>query len=207
MAEEQIDFGQVNRMGHQAVFVRQQPSTFQVQIGPVTPGAPVGQLLMISSIDTAESTAAAVISEKIFCEAGDTVIDVLREVWPETQQILSRDAAVRVLLDSGRDHAFQYLWMERFGQPEEHLSVFNRGVMGGGLRLVLGPAVGEEHPKQLEVKVESFLAEPRQLWVETQIRWLKPIAPADMTASRLVKEAVRLSTHEVLDFINKKIEE
>jgi hypothetical protein len=56
LAEEQIDFGQVNRTRHQAVFLRQQPGTLQVQVGPMTPGAPVGQLLLISSVSAYSAT-------------------------------------------------------------------------------------------------------------------------------------------------------
>src|SRR5690606_12940016 len=140
LAEEQIDFDHINRAGHQAIFVRRHPSTLQVQVGPVMPGAPVGQLLKVSAIDLADSAATTAVGWNVCCEAAETATELLREVWPEIRQVVSRDAAVRLLLDSGHDHAFQYLWAERFAQPEEHLAIFGRSIRGGGLRVVMGPA-------------------------------------------------------------------
>jgi len=166
------------------------------------PGAPVGQLLMVSAIDLADSAATAGVSEKLFCEAAETATELLREVWPEIQQVVSRDAAVRLLLDSGHDHAFQYLWAERFAQPEEHLAIFGRSIRGGGLRVVMGPAPDEADPKEVEAKIESFLAEPRQLWVETQMRWPVAISAREMNAPALIREAARFATDEVIQFIN-----
>ncbi len=201
LAEEQIEFNQTNRSGHIAVFVRQQPSVLQVQVGPLAPGAPVGQLMMLSSMDVAQSPATAVISQQIFGVAADAIGLVFREVWPETQQVVARDAAVRGLIDSGQEHAFRYLWEQRFKQPEEHLAVFGRTVVGGGLRLVFGPRDREE-PQQVEVRLESFLADPRQLYVEAVARWPMPIPPSQMDPQTMLRQTSDIIGNELLKFIN-----
>jgi len=80
-----------------------------------------------------------------------------------------------MLYETTGQHAFQELWESRLGQSSQALSIFDRPVLGGGLRFVLNP-VDEELPHQIEIKIESLLSDSTKIFVETQFTWPIPTA-------------------------------
>ena len=107
-----------------------------------------------------------------FLEEASSATTAFQMVWQGTKQLVRRDCTVRFLYQSKTEHAFQYLWETRLGQSENALGVFERGVLGGGLRLVMPAA--ELHLPTIEVKIESFLRDSTKLFVETQFVWENP---------------------------------
>ena len=55
----------------------------------------------------------------------------------------------------------------------DEMKVFGRPVLGGGIKLVFPSVSGPEEPV-IEVKVETFLADPRKLFVEVAGVWDSP---------------------------------
>jgi hypothetical protein len=201
LAEEKIGFDQVNKTETQIVFIRQQAARLQVQLGGgIGPQQQLGQLLIVAATDPQSSAVEAGISRDQFVVEAEIICDIFREVWPERGQTVSRDSAVQMLLDSGADHAFQFLWEERLGQPQGSLGVFERPVLGGGLRLVMPAQPELEDPNMLEVKVESFLRNPRLVYVDATIRWPKP-QPAELSPAALVDAAIEFIENRVIPFI------
>lgn len=199
LSEEQIEFAQINRAGHQAVFVRSQPAALQVQVGPAQPAAPIGQLLLISSFGEGPTAEKGGVSEELFRSDAETIALAFRETWPETQQIVVQDAAVRLLYDCGQDHAFQYLWEERLHQGGDALKTFGRPLLGGGVRLVFPPVDGAS--AKAEVKIESFFGDLRQLFVETTMQWPQSVPIQEMNPNLLLDEALEFATGPTLAFL------
>jgi hypothetical protein len=48
---------------------------------------------------------------------------------------------------------------------------------GGGLRLVIPPL--PDNPVETEVRIESLLKDPRQIWIEARMKWPQPAKVAD----------------------------
>jgi hypothetical protein len=167
LADERIEISQANRAGNQFQLARLTTPQLQIQIGQTAPNT--GQLLIVSSVEPGNPAVQAGIVDSVFKEEAAAVVDVFRDVWPETQQVLMRDAAIRMLFDCGGIHAFKYLWEKRLKQPEQALKGFGRTIHGGGIRLVFPPT--QEHETVTDVKVESFLADPSKLYMEAVIQW------------------------------------
>lgn len=200
LAEEKIEFTQVNKQEGQVVFQRQETVGLQVQVKGGD--QQVGQLIMIARTDPESSAIEAGVSVDKYRRESETVCEIFQEVWPEQNQIVSRDATLRRLFDSGTDHAFQYLWERRLEQPEESLRVFERPVLGGGLRFVMPPAEAEGDPFIVEVKIESFFADPSKIFVETQLKWPKPRANASIDPASLIRAVENYTDERVISFIN-----
>lgn len=113
---------------------------------------------------------------QVVVEEFDSVVGAFWEVWPRPNlQIIKCDATIRYLYDSSRDDAFVELWQDRLSQSRPALDgVFERPVLGGGLRFVLGPQEGEGEPHRIELKIESFLRETKQVFIDVQFLWTKP---------------------------------
>ena len=206
LAQEQIEFDQaVRREGH-ALFVRSGPLVLQVRVGGTDqPAAPLGQLLIIAKADLDSGSVDAGVSVEDFKATASTVCETFHELWPGALQIASQDTAVHLLFDSGRDHAFGYLWEDWLGQDASKLAVLGQKVLGGGLRFVMPPVQGDEHPTTLEVKVESFLREPRKLYIEATLQ--QPAPPGGRTLmepGQLVDTIIDCVDERVIPFVQAK---
>ncbi len=182
--EAGIVFDQVQRLpaGSAAVhvFTRAAPP-LQVTVGQPGP-QPLGQLLVVAPQPnrTADD----------FIDDAESVVEVFRETWPGPIQVIRRDCTVRHLYSVREEHAFRYLWAHRLRQPEDAMREFGRQILGGGLRLVMPARVDVENDPLLEVKIESLLADPRMLFVETQAVWEQPLPPGNEPNPRELVEAV-----------------
>jgi hypothetical protein len=125
----------------------------------------------------------------------------LQETWPEQRQIVGRDATARMLVDSGTEHAFQYLWENRLGQAARSLQASGRPISGGGLRIVMAPVATEDDPKEVEVKVESFLRDTSKVCLETVMRWPKPIAGPAIDPDGPVSAVEQFTYEQVMPFL------
>jgi hypothetical protein len=119
-------------------------------------------------------------------------------------QIIQSSALIHHLY-SVDDHAFKYLWEVRLGQsPEDSRALGRRPVAGGGLRLLLPPhkQADDEEPRSIEIRAESFLAEPRKLLIET-ISWPKPRsvqAPESFAPGPYLRQVEDFTADEVWSF-------
>lgn len=201
LAEENVEFDQVLRNQGQLVFVRGGPKILRVQLGELPNQAPVGQLLIIEDANMEVGSVDSGVSLEMFAADADTICDVFQEVWPEGRQILSRDAAVHELHDSGAEHAFTFLWETRLRQPEESLRKWGRSVLGGGLRFVMPPMEDEADPKMVEVKIESFLRDPSKVYLDAIMQWPRPAAEGLMEPRMLVDEVCGFVRERVIPFV------
>ncbi len=172
-------FDQTQRTPTGMALVRQGPP-LHVTIGLVGPG--IGQLLI-----AAPQPARPLIS---FIEDAEMIVNAYRGVWPGPLQIVRRDCTLRYLYAVREGHAMQFLWEKRLHQTEDTLSALGRPVLGGGLRLVMPPRAHVQDDAGVEVKVESFLSDSRQLMLESQFVWETPAAPGTEPDPRPLIEAV-----------------
>jgi hypothetical protein len=172
-------FDQTQRTPTGMALVRQGPP-LHVTIGLVGPG--IGQLLI-----AAPQPARPLIS---FIEDAEMIVNAYRGVWPGPLQIVRRDCTLRYLYAVREGHAMQFLWEKRLHQTEDTLSALGRPVLGGGLRLVMPPRAHIQDDAGVEVKVESFLSDSRQLMLESQLVWETPAAPGTEPDPRPLIEAV-----------------
>jgi len=172
-------------------FVRQAPM-LQVTIGQPSPQ--VGQLLMVAP------NPGRLVTD--FVTDAEAVAQTFRQCWPGPIQVVRRDCTIRNLYEVNAGHAFQFLWAQRLRQPEEAVQAFGRPILGGGLRFVMPPRSDVPNDCTLEVKVESLLADPRKLFVETQAVWEAPLPPGSEPNPReLIEEVGEYADHQVVDFI------
>jgi hypothetical protein len=112
----------------------------------------------------------------LYPQIADAVGAIYSKVFtdPKPQAFPSRDGCVRKLYSCGPDypHAFKYIWENMLGKTQADLSPLGGSIAGGGLRFVV-PAVAEK-PVETEVRIESLLKDPTQLWVEARMKWLQP---------------------------------
>ena len=196
LSEEKIEISQANRAGNQFVLGRIGPTSLHLQVG--MPNPPAGQFLIIAAVNPATGLSAG-ISPTVFGEEASIITDVLREVWPETQQIINRDAALRMLFDCGGKHAFQYLWESKLHQTGDSLKMFGRPMAGGGLRLVFPPT--EEKSNLADVKIESFLADASKLVLEVNTQWGQPESMDALSPREMMDEAERTAA-QLIEFMN-----
>lgn len=185
LAEEHVEISQANKAGNQFALIRTAAPALQLQIGQLKPNAP-GHLLIISAVEPRSGSVTAGVTPEIFSDEADRIAEVFREIWPETQQIITADAALRVLYDCGGQHAFKYLWENRLKQSEQSLKMFGRPLQGGGLRLVFPPTEGSR--ATVEVKIESLLADPSKVWMEALMGWQYPQPISDLIPSAATAE-------------------
>lgn len=188
-----LSFGVTKRDERAFVLTKESQSpTLQLQIAS-DPANPVGQFLVI------EPTPASPIEH--FIKKTDACISAFKAVWPSPFQILKRDTCIRQLYECrGADHAFRFLWEERLHQTGAAIAGFKKKIGGGGLRLVFPP----ESPDQpmVEVKVESLLANPKRLFIESQFTWQQPLpAGSDFDAADILRKTYNFALREVVDFI------
>ncbi len=184
-------FDQVQRTPAGAFLVRQGPP-LHVTVGLVGPG--IGQLLI-----AAPQPNRPLVS---FIEDAEWVVQAYRRVWPGPIQLVRRDCTLRYLYAVREGHAMQFLWERRLHQTEEALHALGRPVLGGGLRLVMPPRQDVPDDPAIEVKIESLLADTRQLLLETQFIWETLPPPGTEPDPRPLIEAVdAFNDGPVTDFV------
>jgi len=161
------------------------------------PGPPIGQVMVTSDWMEGDLNA--------FGDEAAAVYEGVFETWPGDKQVIAKDATIRQLYDVGGTPAFQYLWEHRLGQQIGQLSFLGRPVAGGGLRLVMPPETMSPEPVQTELRIESFLQDPRKLFVQVSMAWPQPTHPAGTFApSELISKVEDLANTDVLDFLELK---
>lgn len=155
--------------------LREKPSPLQIQV--IANQAPpplglVGQLLVISPLPRYEI--------RNFGEDVDAITSAFEKTWPVgNRQIISCDSTVRVLYQSSTHHAFQEIWETFLGKTTDSLSALQKPVMGGGIRFVMPPESDGPEGVLVEVKIESWLEDTSQIFIESQYRWNPPLAGFD----------------------------
>ncbi len=172
-------FDQTQRTPTGIALIRQGPP-LHVTVGLVGPG--IGQLLI-----AAPQPNRALVS---FIEDAEMVVQAYRRVWPGPIQLVRRDCTLRYLYAVREGHAMQFLWERRLHQTESALSALGRPVLGGGLRLVMPARPNVADDASVEVKIESFLPDSRQLFLETQFVWESLAPPGTEPDPRPLIEAV-----------------
>jgi len=161
-----LDFAQTNLAPGLFSMIRQQPSNLQLKLQ--AHGPQVSSIQIISANPSCDL--------EMFSQEALAVTEAYQQTWQAPQYQVIRTAAKIQHLYSCQTHGFQYLWETRLGQSSEDFKCFGqRPVAGGGLRLVMPPhAVADEEPRSIEIRLESFLREPKKLLVETTFVWPKP---------------------------------
>jgi hypothetical protein len=135
-----------------------------------------------------------------FVDEVRTTFAAFREAWPGTIQLLQRDTAMHYLYDDASGQAFKFLWEERLHRPEGEQLTLGHRVRGGGLRLVMPPEDASSDPN-IEAHVESFLADPRKLFVSVQMVWVGPRPTDDFHPDVLLQQADTYAKTELVEFI------
>ena len=186
-----LAFEQASRAETEWSLARAKPP---VRIQARLPGPPIGQVMVTS--EWMEQSLEA------FTDEASIVYDAVFEVWPSAKQVLSRDATIRQLYDAGGLPAFKYIWERRLGQQEEQLKFLGRAVSGGGFRLVMPPEPTASDPVQGEIKIESFLRDPRKLFVEVTLAWPKPVPPTErFDPKQVLGEVESFANGDVREFL------
>jgi hypothetical protein len=194
LAEKQLDFPQTGAGPSDFTLIRIEPSPLQVKVASLGP--------RVSSIFIGSENPAYML--ELFGKEAKTVCDAYRQTWlSEPCQILQCNARIRHLY-SCRDHAFKYLWEDRLGQTPQDFHYLGKPVLGGGLRLVMPPLKEDTEPVQIEIKIESFLREPKKMFVETFFLWPQPRLLAENTGFDVearLKSVEKYATTNLCDFI------
>jgi hypothetical protein len=197
LAKQQLDFPQTSVGPHEFTLSRIEPSALQVKVagsGPQVSTISIGSKGPVHGLE-------------MFSKEAQAVCEAYRQTWLAMQcQILQCSARIQHLY-SCKVHAFKYLWEQRLGQkPNDFRYLGKRPVLGGGMRLFMPPLKEDEQPDQIEVKIESFLREPKKMFVETIFVWPKPTLLTDETnfdtAARL-RTVEQYATQEVCSFIER----
>ena len=79
-------------------------------------------------------------------------------------------------------------------------------VQGGGLRLVIPPLRQEgEPPVQTEVRIESFLKDPKKLFIQVTMAWPQPMPPTTgFDPGELVRRVYDFASSDVVEFLSLK---
>jgi len=156
-------------------------------------GQPLGQLIVVAPQPAR--------SLETFVQEVEFVAAAFEVSWPAPQrQIIKRDVTLRDLYETTSKHAFQELWEVDLGQTSESLEALGGPVQGGGLRFVMPPHPGRR--AQVEVKIESYLADSSKIFIETQFAWPEPTSPGvSFDPRERLEEVDRYSTKEVQTFL------
>lgn len=162
------------------VFQAAQHQSNLVALQRVTPPLAV-QLMVVAPSTTGVAQLSAISAPpqariEDFLGDVESIIEAFAEVWPAPLQVIRRDCTLRYLYDTDGPHAFRYLWEQRLKQPEGSIRALGRPILGGGLRFVMPPRTEVPDDAMMEVKIESLLQNPRQLFVETQAIWGSPLS-------------------------------
>jgi hypothetical protein len=195
LTKSSIAYSTVTQLSeNKLAIVRNKPTPLRITVGMQGPPdrSSVGQLLIVAPFPER--------SLDSFGQEADRVVRAFEAVSsPPQRQVLSKDATLRDLYETGGSHAFQVLWEVVLGQQREALQKLGREVLGGGLRLVMPPRSGEPDPVTIELKVESYLQDSSMLFLETQMAWRQPgmeVIPLD-----LLNKVEQYITETALDFL------
>ncbi len=189
-----IDFNTADDSNGITITRREPPLV--IKVTPI-PNAPVGQLLMVAPRPQR--------TPEEFGKEAEAIAAAFMATWTNTRQIVTCDATIRYLYQTTSEHAFKELWEGRLGQSASSLQRFGRGIAGGGLRLVMTPPADKPDAAHIEIKVESFLEDARQFFIEAIFRWPVPQtgAPTFDTAQRLTN-VDRFIEDELIPFITER---
>ena len=196
LAERGLDFPQTGGGQREFVLIRRAQSPLQVKIAAAGP--------RVSSVSISSEKPEHTLD--MFIKEAESVCAAFTQVALAGQgcQVLQTGGRIRHLY-SCSDHAFKFLWEDRLGQsPEDFKVLGKKPVSGGGLRLVMPPLRDEEEPVQIEVKIESFFAEPKKMFVDTFLFWPRPrILGADeaFDVEHRLQRVETYATGQVCDFI------
>jgi hypothetical protein len=146
-------------------------------------------------------------SVSLFPQIADAVGDIYLKVFtePRPQAFPARDGCIRKLFDCGAEypHAFKFIWEKMLGKTQPDLAPLGGPIAGGGLRFVI-PPVGDK-PVETDVRIESLLKDPTQLWVEVKMKWLKPErAETGFRAAEHFKRLNDFIDENVVEFIQSR---
>jgi hypothetical protein len=148
--------------------MRNGSSPLQITVGVLSPQ--IGQLVIVAPHPERPVS--------LFIKEASAIVEAFNQTWSaQPKQIISCDATIRDLYEATSDHAFIELWESRLSQNLDSLGAFGRPILGGGLRFVMPPLPNESEPTQIEVKIESFLQDPKKIFIETQFAWPQPASP------------------------------
>lgn len=188
-----IEFANTIYREHQIEVLREEPSPLRVLVGRQQQ-APLGQLLITASLPARPLG--------VFAKEAEAVIKAYHNTWSQPIQVISRDVTIRDLYETTDEHAFKELWERKLWQKPEALATFGRPVLGGGLRFVMPAVPNEPEPAEIEVKVESYLQNPRKIYVEVQFKWPQPTPPGrQLDPEERLQKVNSYIQNEVISFI------
>ncbi len=160
LLDEGIDYGEARHSDKEIHLRRANPP---LQIRVLTPHPPMGQLLIVAPQPED--------GLEMFGRKAEAIVNAFGNTWPVQHQIVSCDCTIRYLYESSRAHAFEEIWESRLKQSKENLAIFGSPVGGGGLRFVMPVMPTAPEPVEIEVKIESYLKDPRKLYVDVRFKW------------------------------------
>lgn len=185
-----IAFDQSQRTDSAFVLNRANPP---LQVSVIVQG-PVSQLLIVAPNPN------RVLED--FIEDAEFIIATYRETWPGEINVVRRDGTVRYLYAVKAQHAMQFLWEQRLGHSGDEMKVFARPVLGGGIRLVFPSRQDIDGDATMELKVESLLQDPRQLFVEVQGVWeSRSSSEPDLDVRGMLGTLAQFASGPVREFI------
>ncbi|MCL4488820.1 MAG: hypothetical protein M1570_11915 [Chloroflexi bacterium] len=189
-----LDFSQNQIHERELMVLREGSPRLEAKVA-LLPSAPLAQLLIVSPDSRTDLN--------LFVKDVQAVLDAFNATWQApNRQLVSSDVTLRDLYEATGEHAFKELWETRLGQAPDSLSRLGHPVIGGGLRFVMPAQANEPNSAQVEVKIESFLQNPKKIFVETQFTWATPSSPgAPFEAERRLKEVDRYVEDQVEAFI------
>lgn len=168
LMEQGIEFANVASQEHEIAIERQAPTPLLIRVLAVQ-GPPIGQLIVISP--KPES------GPELFAKEAEAIVAAFQSTWSTQRQIVSSDVTFRDLYEASAKHAFQELWEELLGQPEDPLKTLGWSIQGGGIRFVVPPRLDDPEPVEIQLRIESYLQDPKKIWVETIFKWIQPMPP------------------------------
>lgn len=168
LIEHGIDFVNVSFQEHEIAVQRQTPTPLLIRVlAAQDPG--IGQLIII-----APQTGSG---PELFAKEAEAVVAAFQSTWSTKRQIVASDVTFRDLHEASAKHAFQELWEELLNQPRDALKTLGWSIHGGGVRFVVPPKLDDPEPVEIQLRIESFLQDPKKLWVETIFKWVQPMPP------------------------------
>lgn len=177
----------------QGIIINRVQPTLEVRVNPANP-PPVAQLLVVAPTPS---------GLEAFIRDVEAVVKAFDLTWPVQQRKLVKcDATIRYLYQASGGHSFKELWEERLERTQEDLDVFGRPVLGGGLRFVMSPVQGEQEATSVEVKIESFLRDTSQFFIEVLFSWPQ-LATTELEPARRLQQVESFIEDKVHKFMER----
>lgn len=167
LIEQGIEFVNVKFQEQEIAVERREPTPLVIRV--LATESPIGQLTVIMP--------GAGSGPGMFIREVEAVVDAFHATWPTQRQIVGSDVTFRDLYETSAKHAFQELWEELLGQPNDTLKMLGWSIHGGGLRFVVPPKPDDPEPVEIELKIESYLRDSKKIWVHTTFKWIQPMPP------------------------------